>query len=98
MSQLSPITGPQTNFNAPDEAVAQSIAQDSRWQVEDSTGAIYDHDGVYLAANLAELTQAMDQLDWFVRARASGVNWKKVPADLSIRADRLRGVVRSLRA
>ena len=72
MTRMQPIIGPPTNYSAPDEAVAQSIAQSARWQIEEATGAICQRDGGYLAADLDELTAAMDALGWFVRAIGTG--------------------------
>lgn len=88
------IQRPATNWNDPDSVLAQSVASDSGWLMDDA-GRVYDERGVIIAESLSELGTVMRGLGWFVPADAvaTGVHWSQVPPA----ADRAQHVRASLR-
>ncbi|MBF0816280.1 hypothetical protein E4U02_07640 [Microbacterium paludicola] len=94
---MNPIAQPETNFNAPDSVLAQTIAADSGWQ-QDGSGAVYDERGVIVASSLADLGIIGRELGWFTPRGtvASGLVWAKIPDGSATRADQARAAARRL--
>lgn len=91
---MKSIQGPEVNFDVPDAVLAQSLAADSGWLMDDS-GHVYDSHGVVLAESLFALARVMRELGWFtpVGAEASGLTWAEIPP-AEVRAEHVWSVSR----
>lgn len=94
IAPMERIALPETNFNEPDAVLAQTVAADSGWLLDDA-GHVYDAGRVIIARSLFELAPPMRELGWFVpvEAAGSGVFWDEVP-DKDERATAVRRALR----
>lgn len=67
---------PPDSDNHDPQVMAQQVCADSGWQI-DGSGLLYDHRGVYLAADLMYLASAMKHLRWI--EPATGIDWDAIP-------------------
>ncbi len=92
-------SSPTTNFNDPDEVLAQTIAADKGWQ-HNNAGHIFDNSGTYVANGLSELAAVMRNLGWFTPrdAAGTGVFWSNVPSDSETVSRQVRAEQRRIQA
>ncbi len=87
---MEPIAEPRSNYNDPDEVLAQTIALHSGWMM-DGQGHVYDEDKVFVARSLTDAAAVMRKTGWFnpPGSVASGVNWRQLP-EAAERAEAVR--------
>lgn len=95
-TRLTEIPLPDQNWHGVDDTVlAQSVAGDASWLLDDH-GNVYDDAWHPLGATLAELAPVMRGLGWFTPqdAKVTGVVWDEVPHWGADRAGVLRHELR----
>jgi hypothetical protein len=76
-----PIEPPYDNVEGSDVDLARTVAADSDWTEESTTGELFDADDEVVASSIDDAARKMRVAGWFVpgEPRVPGVNWHALP-------------------